>query len=539
MRADIANEDRDRDLHVVARTRKRSGRASEPLGVAIKLGDLPLCKRIVQQGVDLKAGYRDCDGCTPLLYSLRLRKPAIAEYLALEGAAPTGQACHYFNPLGLSVFHLAAKHNYLELLRILLERHLNQYLHLTDPIHPFHLAICFQATQCVFLMISYIGKGRSSSKPHQLSTMRLITLTEGTPTSAASHRYAKGYAYHLANLRVGELDTSSKSYFIYAGDTPLVLAIRTGNHKIARLLLEAGSLVDEGDVTHRTPLHHAALLGNRELVELLLEFGANPQVQNRELQTPAMLAAKEGHVSALQALIKGGADLHTLDWYRWNTLYHAIIRGRTKVSLYLMITMGGYDLSQKTILGKSALEEAFEFSNHDTLHVLLNIAPSPGAYCPGRDNILTCAVGNSRMTAAVMKLLLKRVPQELLATLLTHRSRFGGTPLYAACTRTSMFLQNTMISLLLDVGANLETEGGDYGTPLMGACATGRLQAVKLLVRKGAKMVYCNEHGRYFSAPRAAKHFPEIVRWLLVGRHLEGLGLLTNGGIGRSFHDTF
>ena len=531
-------EDQDRDLNVAARAQQISGRASEPLKVAIKLGDLPMCVRIVQQGVDLDAGYRNCNGCTPLLYSLRLGKPAIAEYLALEGAAPTGQTCHYFNPLGLSVFHLAASLDYLELLRILLDRHLNRYLHLTDLIHPFHVAIVSEATECVALMINYLGKGRSSSKPHQLS-MRLINLTKGAPTSGPSYQDPKGYAYLLANLRVGELDTSSESDFIYAGDTPLVLATRIGNLKIARLLLEAGSLVDEGTANYRTPLHQAASSGNREMVELLLEFGANPQVQSKELQTPAMFAAGTGCLQTLQALSNGGADLQILDRCRLSALHHALFNGKTEVSLYLLITMKGYDFAQKTVFGISALEAAFGSCSHDALHVLLNIAPSPGAYCPDRTNILTYAVGNPNMTAAMMRLLLKRVPQELLATLLAHRSCFGGTPLYAACTWTSMSLQNTMISLLLDAGAKLETEGGDYGTPLMGACATGRLQAVKLLVRKGAKMVYCNEHGRYFSAPRAAKHFPEIVRWLLVGRHLEGLGLLTNGGIGRSFHDTF
>ena len=52
-----------------------------------------------------------------------------------------------------------------------------------------------------------------------------------------------------------------------------------------------------------------------------------------------------------------------------------------------------------------------------------------------------------------------------------------------------MSLQNTVISLLLDAGAELEIEGGPYSTPLMGACAVGRLEAVKLLVRKGAKIL--------------------------------------------------
>jgi len=521
-------EDQDRDLNVVTGAQQTPGKASEPLKVAIAVGDLCMCKRIIQQGVDLDAGYQNCNGCTPLLYSLQLDQPAIAEYLALEGAAPGGKICPDFNPSGFSVFHLAAMRNHLELLRILLERHPNQYLHLTDSIHPFHLAIVYQATECVSLMISHIG--RSSSKAHQLC-IRLTILTEGTSTSAASHQYAKGCAYHLANLRVGILDASSNSDIPRSNDTPLLLATVVKNHKIARLLLEAGSLVDEGVLTHKTPLHHAASLGDEEMVKLLLELGANPQVQNDVLSTPAMYAAAGGHLQALQALSRGGADLQILDYYRYNALYHAVFRSKTEAFLYLIATMKVCDLAQKTIFGESALEGAFRVSEHNMQILLLNIAPSPGAYCPGKSNILTFAVGNPSMTAAVMRMLLRRVPQELLPTLLTHRSRFGDTPLYVACTRTSMSLQSTMISLLLDAGAELETEGGDYGTPLMGACATGRLQAVKLLARKGAKMLYCNEHGRSFSALRAAKHFPGIVRWLLVGRYTDGPALLTNGGV--------
>jgi len=521
-------EDQNRDLNVVAGAQQTPRRASEPLKVAIAVGDLCMCKRVVQQGVDLDAGYQNCNGCTPLLYSLQLEQPVIAEYLALEGAAPAGKICPDFNPSGFSVFHLAAMRNHFELLRILLERHPNQYLHLTDAIHPFHLAIVYQATECASLMISHIG--RSSSKAHRLS-IRLTILTEGTSTSAASHQYAKGCAYHLANLRVGILDVSFNLDILRSNDTPLLLATAVKTHKIARLLLEAGSLVDEGDLTHKTPLHHAASLGDGEMVKLLLELGANPQVRNDVLSTPAMCAAAGGHLQALQALSRGGADLQILDYYRYNALYHAVFRSRTEAFLYLMATMKVCDLAQKTIFGESALEGAFRVSEHNMQILLLNIAPSPGAYCPGKSNILTAAVGNPSMTAAVMRMLLRRVPQEFLPTLLTHRSTFGDTPLYVACTRTRMSLQSTMISLLLDAGAELETEGGEYGTPLMGACATGRLQAVKLLARKGAKMLYCNEHGRSFSALRAAKHFPGIVRWLLVGRYTDSPALLTNGGI--------
>ena len=523
-------EDKGRDSRLVAGARQIPRGASEPLKVAITIGDLGMCKRVIQQGADLEAGYQDCNGCTPLLYSLRLRQPLIAEYLALQGAAPAGKVCCDFNLSGYSAFHLATQFNYSTLLQILLERHSNQYLHLTDAIHPFHFAIVSQATECVSLMINHAGKGMSSSKAHKLS-MRLIAPIEGTSTSAASRQRAKTCAGQLTNLRVGILDGSLTQEGAKSNDTPLILAAVAKNHEIARLLMETGSLIDEGGLTHKNPLHHAALGGDREMVEILLEFGANPQVQDSYLRTPAMFAAKGGNLQALQALSRGGADLQALDQYGMNALHYAVWGSWTEIFLYLMATMTEYDLAQKSIIGESILGAVFNNGDHNLLTLVLNIAPISGAYCPSEFNVLTNAVQNPSMTAGAMRMLLRKIPQELLPTLLTYRAHFGGTPLYTACTRTNMPLQSTMINQLLDTGADLETEGGDHGTPLMGACAAGRLLAVKLLVRKGAKVLYCNEHGRSFSALRAAKHFPEIVRWLLVGRCMEGPGLLTNSGI--------
>ena len=85
------------------------------------------------------------------------------------------------------------------------------------------------------------------------------------------------------------------------------------------------------------------------------------------------------------------------------------------------------------------------------------------------------------------------------------------------------------MDLLLDAGAQLEEEGGEHGTPLFGACAAGRLAVVTQLIAKGARAAYTKD-GQIFSAINCANYFPEITRWLLVGRFIEGSGsrLLTN-----------
>ena len=58
----------------------------------------------------------------------------------------------------------------------------------------------------------------------------------------------------------------------------------------------------------------------------------------------------------------------------------------------------------------------------------------------------------------------------------------------------------------------------------MTACAD-RLLAVKCLVSKGAKLHY-TKGGSTIRALDKAKNFPEIKRWLLVGRYIEGPRLL-------------
>ena len=96
-----------------------------------------------------------------------------------------------------------------------------------------------------------------------------------------------------------------------------------------------------------------------------------------------------------------------------------------------------------------------------------------------------------------------------------------------AATRPS----EKLIDILFDAGADLELPGGDYGTPLMGVCAMGRLDVVKTLVREGARTSYTYD-GKFFSALAAAKHNPKPKRWLLVYRLVEGTLSIKDGNVG-------
>ena len=99
-------------------------------------------------GVNLKHGYDTCLGCTPLLYSLNMRQPAVAEYLVRNGASITGTSCELWSTRGYTVFHYAASYGYSKLLRGLIDRSTQGYLDLDGPIHPIHLTAANDA-DCV------------------------------------------------------------------------------------------------------------------------------------------------------------------------------------------------------------------------------------------------------------------------------------------------------------------------------------------------------------------------------------------------------
>lgn len=304
----------------------------------------------------------------------------------------------------------------------------------------------------------------------------------------------------------------------------LHIAASLGHADIARSLIEHGASIDSVDDHLWTPLHFAACNRQLQLTELLIAFNANVNAVDDRLRSPCMVAASAGFLQPIQALVQGGADL-TLQDHNWCTaLHYAAFSGYLEIISFLNTNMEGYALNAETLSGESVLITISRWAYPSHSSFFLNLAPNPSIYEPRKSNVLTAVAGTN--DPAHLKKVLRRLAKELVPRLLAHRDLRWGTPLYAAATQPA----EKVIDMLLDAGAELELEGGEHGTPLMGACAAGRLGVVKTLVRKGAKTSYTKDD-RVFSALLAAKHHVKVIRWLLVGRFTEGPLLIENGGI--------
>ena len=490
------------------------------------MGDMEFCKRLVENGADLESGLTFCLGCTPLLYSLMTNKPGIPEFLARHGASITGQTCRKWSFRGYTPLHYAAGGGYLGLLKCLLNRGALKLIEMRSPVHPIHLAVANGHTKCVEMILdqSYHGMPSSSSK------CKRIDVSLETGEKARSH--STNPEHLLVNRRI---DSSLMQWtwwvkpgvvlpFHYLSANPLQIAASNRNIPLVESLLKRGASVNAIDQRGRTPLHFAAAAGHVPTIKMLLNYGANLHLSNRVLENPCMSAADYDNLDAVRELLKAGADRQAQDISHRHILHHAALTKPWNVFCYLLSSATTCELTMKDIWGDTVITYGLGNVKRCQLSSLLNHALPDQAYFSRKSNVLTAAVMNFHMTISVLKRLLKRLPRSLLPQLLSHQASFGGTPLYGASCHIFPH-QVDLICTLLDAGASLELEGGDHGTPLMGACATGRLSAVKVLVSKGAKLHYTKD-GSTIRALDKAKNFPEIKHWLLVGRYTEGPKLL-------------
>ena len=302
----------------------------------------------------------------------------------------------------------------------------------------------------------------------------------------------------------------------------LHIAAYFGHLEISRFLIDRGASVDGVDDHLWTPLHFAAKEGRTQVAKLLIHSGANVNALNDRLQSPCMIAALYGSLEPLQALVEGGADLTLQDRNRRSTLYLAADWNHREVVVFLLTNTKGCLLNAEALDGSSPISLLLWYKRSSYPSLILNLAPDPRVYEPRQSNVLSTASQTNCPTQ--FRMLLRRLPKALIPKLLEHRDSGSGTPLYAA----AIISAEKCIDILLEAGADLELEGGDHGTPLMGACATGRLEVVRALVRKGAKTSYIKD-GEVFSALSAAKDHVKVRQWLLVGRFMEGPLLIKNG----------
>ena len=501
----------------------------QALKLAIELDDLHLCEKAIAEGASSESRLPHCKDNTALSYCVQMNRPRIAEFFVSKGVSSVSVA-H-----GFTLFHFAVQWNYIELLKDLLQKHSSELLQNLLPLHPMHIAILVSAKECVKLMLNHKFRGNASVLDSPSTLNKTARYTESLPLCNAPTTYTEHAIIFLANVLTNEpLDRQWEKHIVgdhFLGDAascaPLHLAALVGDCDSVKVLLAAGSRLDAANSRYDTALHIAAKNRDCAVTEILLDCGASIFTQNICLETPPMVAAAKGHLRNLQALSRQDIDFEARNFGDERILHLAAKSGSIESFAHILNIMQDFDLETECGQGFSILGLAFACSKNG-MSFLLNLKLSSRLNASHQINILTAAILNHSMTNQHLKMLLKRLPFELLTPVLNNRAEYGGTPLYAACVAITPHREIGIINLLLDAGASIDKDGGPYGSPLMAACTMGRIFAVKLLISRGAQTTFIRGH-QTTNVLHAARNFPDIIHWLLIGRFTEGPRLLTLG----------
>jgi ankyrin repeat protein len=334
--------------------------------------------------------------------------------------------------------------------------------------------------------------------------------------------------------------------FLSHGETPLMMAARSGRVEAVRVLLDHGAQVSPAETLRgTTALMWAAEQGHADVLRLLVEHGADVNAQSKVLTpigrrglgfinstvvfgatgraapkaattgglTALLFAAREGALECVRALVSAGAHVNQPSVDGSSPLLVAVQNGFYTVADYLVTH--GADVNAANAKGWTPLYLAVK--NRDQEVTAVPAPPGDGALEFIRELLDHAANPNVRIQKDT------EVHQGMSALWLKEA---GATPLLRAALCGDL----PLVRLLLDHGADPKISTFDHTTTLMVASGVGwaegmireyspgqTLEVVKLLLDLGADVNTVNDHGMTALHGAAYKGANQVVE-LLVDR---------------------
>ena len=333
------------------------------------------------------------------------------------------------------------------------------------------------------------------------------------------------------------------------GQTALHLAAQQDAY-LTQKVIRRGFYVDEPDVEGETPLISAIIVENIETMKYLLKQGANVGATNDSGNTPLHLAARYNKDTTItQLLLRRKADVGAVDISRKTPLFTAAFYGKDTICRQLLEHEANIQAHQAD--GWTALHYLAMRGNLACMDRLLSSA-GPDVetyYSPDRFGLQSGVefYTSSKRKAALVELFVEKgvdinakhktytalnsavlTCQDLIVTaLLSHSATACGCKL--VCLNWGLSLQN--LDLLLQRGADIEAHGSKWSeTALIWASETGSPAAVKVLLDHGANIDTQDSRGNSALRFAAANARTETVKWLPE----EGANPSLSDGVGKS-----
>ena len=272
------------------------------------------------------------------------------------------------------------------------------------------------------------------------------------------------------------LDSRNRSAY---PDTPLQYAARSGNLRVASILVKAGAQIDAKGPGGRTALHAAVADSHLDMLHFLIGEGSEINTRDSEGASPLDDAVWLGSVDMAAILLANGAELNTPDTQTGATpVNEAAFRGHTSLVQYLLQFHPDLTITDKR--GFSPLDNAVRMGKEDPALLLLAAEPK---------DRLTPEFFSRSLNAAIEK------DESLLAGALlgqgasANEALPSGSTLLDAAAFTGAV---KTVRVLLDREADPNLTGPNGTTPLEDASLKGFESIVTMLLDHGAQINHAN-----------------------------------------------
>ncbi len=235
-------------------------------------------------------------------------------------------------------------------------------------------------------------------------------------------------------------------------DVPLLIAARKDSLPLVEMLIARGAKVDESDeMGDETALRDAVAGGDLDMVDFLIRKGADITRRNQGGGCLLSAAVGRGHFSAVRYLCEKGLPVNSADGRGVTPIFSALdSRVESRYILEYLIERGA-DVSVRSADGTTPLIVASHHGNKEAAETLI---------AKGAD--------------------------------VRAKNKFGETALQSVCRGIDYYQgeepakRGALLSLLLDNGAEVNTQDRDGRTPLMEASRREGSKIVGILLANGA-----------------------------------------------------
>lgn len=425
---------------------------SRILHKASENGDIAAVRQLLRN-TSLDVNARDEHGSTPLHVA---SNADVAKYLLRDKSV--NKDAEDFE--GRSALHVAVLKRRLDVIKVLLETHVDQSWQ-DDAGRPaeFYAKNCPAAAFMLrygqdtevrasdhlnntsLLQLAWLGdvEGVEFYLSHKADVNARNTLGETALTEAARH----------GDVQIVEMLLRHKADPEYGANpnlewTALLQAIRDGREQVVPVLLRHGARKDATLASGNNCLAEACWRKHFGIARLLIEDGAN--VNNRDLQkaTPLFKASVEGDVEFVRwALTRGGAEVDTKNDASHTPLFEAAKRGHQEIVSSLLEAGASHKITVGSQHKWSPLGIAAKNGHDDSVRALLKRGADPNA-----------------------------------------KGNLDHTPLAGACSNG----HPSILEALIAAGGDIEARVKSGFTPLAVAARSGHDECVRVLLAAGASL---------------------------------------------------